>query len=385
MRITRIIASNWRNFKTLDVSLGSRLFVVGPNAAGKSNFLDLFRFLEDMASAGGGLATAIDKRGGFGKVRSLFARNNDKGRLVIEVHLADGEDTWTYRLAIRGEGQGRNRPVVDEEVVTHNGSVIVNRPDKPDREDPELLTQTNLEQISANRPFRVLAEHLSRVRYFHPVPQVIRDPARAGGAGDAFGGDFIAAMNGAQAKTREAWLRRIQGALQAAIPEFETLEIEVDAYGRPHLVAGYRNWRVNPTRHSEVEFSDGTLRLIGLLWAVVSAPSDGGLLLLEEPELSLNASIVRTLPSVLATAQRDKGMQVVLSTHAPEILDDEGILSDEVLVLRVTGDGTTADLLSNIPDVEGELAAELPHSETIQSLIDPPDLRELVVAGSSRR
>jgi len=75
MRITHVSANNWRNFKTVDFPIRDRLFIVGPNAAGKSNLLDLFRFLSDIASPGGGIAAAFEERGGLGKVRSLFARN----------------------------------------------------------------------------------------------------------------------------------------------------------------------------------------------------------------------------------------------------------------------------------------------------------------------
>lgn len=385
MRITHVSASNWRNFKSLDFSIRDRLFVVGPNAAGKSNLLDLFRFLSDVASAGGGLASAIEDRGGIGRVRSLFARNWQRGRLIVDVKLADGDTTWRYRLAIKGEAKGKNRPIVDEELVEHNGVVLVHRPSGEDEDDPERLTQTHLEQISANREFRPIADYFNKIRYFHLVPQVIRDPTRAGlVTDDPFGGDFIAQMNSVPARTRTAWLRRLETALRAAVPEFESLAIEIDDAGRPHLTAGYRNWRQSSTRQNETEFSDGTLRLIGLLWTIVSTPASGGVLLLEEPELSLNAAIVRTLPTVLAAAQRDKDLQVVLSTHAPEILDDEGVLPDEILVLRVTGDGTDARLLDAIAEAAGDVQAGLPSSDTVQSLIAPHDLAGLRIVGSSR-
>lgn len=385
MHLTRVRASNWRNFKSLDLPIGDRLFVVGPNAAGKSNFLDLFRFLSDVASPGGGLAAAVETRGGLRKIRSLFARNNRGGRLIVDLELDDGGDTWRYRLSVRGEGSGRNRPVVDEEVVEHNGHEIRHRPDAHDLADPELLTQTHLEQITQNQTFRSIAEYVAKVEYFHLVPQVIRDSSRAGAARDPFGGDFIAQINGVPTRTRTAWLKRMQSALSAAVPEFESLGIDVDSSGRPHLIAGYRNWRASPTHHDETQFSDGTLRLIGLLWMVVSAPANAGVLLLEEPELSLNSAIVRTLPSVLAQAQRTRDMQVMLSTHAPELLDDEGVLPREVLVLRVTTDGTVAALLSDIDEVAGDLAAGLRTSETVASLISPPDLAGLIAVGTGRR
>jgi predicted ATPase len=386
VRVTRVTASNWRNFKALSFVIRDRLFIVGPNASGKSNLLDLFRFLTDISEAGGGLAAAIEKRGGLGKARSLFARNYQKGRLIIELELEDGDGTWKYRLAIKGEGSGRNRPVVDEERVEHDGQVLLDRPNAEDLADRERLTQTHLEQIAANQSFRPIADYFTKVRYFHIVPQVVRDPTRAGLISkDPFGGDFIAQMNSVRPKIQRAWLRRMENALRAAVPKFGSLEIEVDPAGRPHLYAGYQNWRVSPTRHSEAEFSDGTLRLIGLLWTVVSAPTNGGVLLLEEPELSLNAAIVRTLPTVLAMAQRDRDLQVVLSTHAPELLDDEGVSADEILVLQVTNDGTTAKLLSDLPEVAGEVEADLPTSDIVQSLITPQDLGDLISVGTSRR
>lgn len=385
MRITRVGASNWRNFKQLDFKLENRLFVVGPNAAGKSNLLDLFRFLSEVAGPGG-LATAIEQRGGISKVRSLFARNNAGGRLVLDVTLTDGDDQWRYRLAIRGEKGGYNRPIVHEEVVERNGEKILSRPDEWDKSDPERLTQTHLEQIAANQSFRVVAEYFVKTQYFHLVPQIIRDPGRVTSAsGDPYGSDFIANMNAVSPRTQASWFGRMEKALQAAVPEFESLRLESDKAGRPHLVAGFRNWREKPTRQNEADFSDGTLRLIGLLWTLVSAPKNSGVVLLEEPELSLNASIVRTLPTVLAVAQRDQQLQVVLSTHSPEILDDEGVRALEILVLEVTDDGTQAHLLSEIPNVAGELIAKLPKSEIVASLISPQDLSGLVDVGRGRR
>jgi AAA domain, putative AbiEii toxin, Type IV TA system len=41
----RLHLSTWRNFASVDVRLQNRVFVIGPNAAGKSNLLDAFRFL----------------------------------------------------------------------------------------------------------------------------------------------------------------------------------------------------------------------------------------------------------------------------------------------------------------------------------------------------
>ncbi len=49
MIINRLIVKNWRNFQQINVPLRERQFIVGPNASGKSNLLDIFRFLRDIA------------------------------------------------------------------------------------------------------------------------------------------------------------------------------------------------------------------------------------------------------------------------------------------------------------------------------------------------
>ena len=106
---------------------------------------------------------------------------------------------------------------------------------------------------------------------------------------------------------------------------------------------------------------------------------------MEEPELSLNNAIVRILPSVLAQARRSSDLQIILSTHAPEILNDEGIGPDEVLVLRVTDDGSRADLLSSLPKAMDDLDLGLTVSEVVDGLIAPADLAGLLKAAWSRR
>lgn len=65
MQFTRLKLKNWRNFTRVDLALGERLFITGPNASGKSNLMDAFRFLRDIAKSGGGLQEAVTLRGGL--------------------------------------------------------------------------------------------------------------------------------------------------------------------------------------------------------------------------------------------------------------------------------------------------------------------------------
>lgn len=69
LRFTRVELRNWRNFRAVDVALGERAFLVGPNASGKSNFLGALRLLRDVAKPTGGLSAALESHGGVSAIR----------------------------------------------------------------------------------------------------------------------------------------------------------------------------------------------------------------------------------------------------------------------------------------------------------------------------
>src|SRR5208283_3360163 len=101
MIISHLSLKNWRNFRSADVRLAQRVFLTGPNASGKSNLLDVFRFLRDIAKPGGGLQSAVRDRGGLSKVRCLAARREPD--IEIDVELSDdGEQPrWRYAIGIK--------------------------------------------------------------------------------------------------------------------------------------------------------------------------------------------------------------------------------------------------------------------------------------------
>jgi predicted ATPase len=167
MLISRLKLKNWRNFKNADVALRERAYIIGPNASGKSNLLDVFRFLRDVARPdGGGLQKGVKDRGGIAKLRCVLARKDPE--VLIEVDIAEGVDeepAWRYTLAFKGEAKGLHRVPVSQERVEdlRTKKVLVNRPDSEDRKDRDRLTQSCLEQIGTNRRFRDVASFLASI------------------------------------------------------------------------------------------------------------------------------------------------------------------------------------------------------------------------------
>ena len=380
MRLTHVTVKNWRNFKQADFDLQDRMLVIGPNASGKSNLLDALRFLGQIASPGGGFQNAVASRGGMARLRCLAARYFNKGRVTLRITIGDDDQpsTWVYEVTFTAEQRGKRRPILYKEVVERDGRSVLTRPTSEDADDPERMTQTHLEQVNANREFRPIVEYLRSIRYLHLVPHLIRDPERGGErVEDPYGADFLLRIAETPEKTRLKRLKRINEALRVAVPQLDELALVQDKIGRWHLEARYKHWRPQPALQNERDFSDGTLRLIGLLWALLDGTKSGGPVLLEEPELSLHSSVVRQLPTILSRVRRSGGPQVLLTTHSNEILEDPGLGKDEVVVLQPGEEGTEAHPAAAEPDIQELLDDGLCLAEILSPRTEPQAVQEL--------
>ena len=377
VRVTGIHLENWRNFAHVDVELQRRVFLVGPNASGKSNFLDVIRFLHDVVSVGGGFQEAIRRRGGVSSLRCLAARRYPDLVVHVRVGTDDEPSAWEYEL--RFSQDNRQRPIIKKERVAKNGVELLQRPLDEDEQDPERLTQTYLEQVNVNQAFREVADFFASVRYLHIVPQLVREPDRSvGRRNDPFGGDFLEQLARTPEKTRNAWLRRIRDALRVAVPQLAELELWRDVRGTPHLRGKYEHWRPQGAWQTEEHFSDGTLRLMGLLWATLAG---SGPLLLEEPELSLHPDVVRFIPQMFARTQRRTGRQILISTHSMDLLRDEGIGLDEVLLLEPGTEGTSVSPASSNKEIRDLLQGGLNLAELVIPRTRPDRAQQLTLFG----
>ena len=375
MRFSHLTLRNWRNFSHVDVELSKRMFVVGPNAIGKSNLLDVFRFLRELTLEGGGLSQAVRARRGLSRLRSLHQKGKNSDVEIEVVVTAADESSWRYLLAFNRSGRASDVPVVSREEVWFRDSSTVEerrflvRPNSGDKADAMLLTQTAMQQVTQNREFRPLVDFLSSVSYLHLVPQLIREgqsPLEDAIGGDPFGRDLLSRIRATALRTRESRLARIREVLKIAVPNLDDLGLVLDDNSRPHLQAAFKHWRGPAAKQDEREFSDGTLRLIGFLWALQER---SGPLLLEEPELSLHAAIVRQLAPFVARAQRGAGgRQAFISTHSDSLMADAGIGAHEVLLVRPVREGSEVILGADHKEISEALKAGLTPADVIMPM-----------------
>lgn len=121
MGIQRIKVTNFKSFKELEVVLGEFNVLIGANASGKSNFVQIFKFMKDIASHG--LDNAVSMQGGVEYLRninvgatenfSLKVVSDSDFRLVVRrtknddfIGIKTYETTYEFALKFKKRGLG---------------------------------------------------------------------------------------------------------------------------------------------------------------------------------------------------------------------------------------------------------------------------------------
>ena len=138
MAIRRLKVSNFRSFNELDVELGDFNVLIGANASGKSNFIEIFRFLRDIRKDG--LRNAVALQGGRSYVQNLqlgasrplsieFSDDQDVGYGVMQedeeekaVFIRVNEMSYGFSLV----ASARNASLSEDDWRIHNDMVTRN-------------------------------------------------------------------------------------------------------------------------------------------------------------------------------------------------------------------------------------------------------------------
>ena len=404
MIIKRIRLQNWKNFQDATVELTHRVFIVGPNASGKSNLLDAVRFMRDIVKKGGGFQRAVEYRGGLSRIRCVAA--DPTSDVALELHLAQNEDEpvhWIYRLAFNDDARfvaeterigvtARGLEISSEAMITEEkvwrlsaGRWILDRSPDSAEEDSETIRFTHLEQPSSNKEFREIHHFFRDAAYLHVIPQLVRDTDAyhlKTGREDYYGKTLLQKIAATPEGKRKERLKTIGGVLNAFLPWCDDIEMVPDDDGEPHLRLPCEGPR--ESKHlQESQLSDGTLRMIGLMWALLDGKET---VLLEEPELHLHTAIIRKLPEMISILQRSgqETRQVLITTHSFDLLSDDGIGADEVVILRTGADSTQIQRADNVETIKKYLDAGFSMAEAVIPETSPENVNDMLdVTGKS--
>lgn len=315
----------------------------GPNASGKSNFLDAIQVLSRVASE----RTLADALGG--PVRGLALEaftfpetglpgllESERATFSLGADLVSGDSRMRYRVEIGIHPKSgvlsvddeylslldrRGEPRGDPRIERANGKLVVRRKSKPGR---PLTEQVGLgfSQLSDRRfsgvEYRIIQrarEELSSWRTYYLDPRVAMRSPQAPQEVDDIGplGEHIAPylyrlaaekprVFGAVKRTVRSLIRSVDDLSVDLDPKRGVLDVEVVQGG---------------TAFSSRIVSEGTLRVLALA-CVATNPWGGTLVAFEEPENGVHPRRIELIAEILvAMVAGGQKRQLLVTTHSP--------------------------------------------------------------------
>jgi predicted ATPase len=127
MAIKRIRISNFKSFERLDIELGKFNVLIGANASGKSNFIQIFKFLRDITNLG--LDNAISMQGGIEYLVRIGSSRDFSLEVVFELEqrflLTETREDLigvkiyelSYKLAMKPEDKGQELGISEDKLI----------------------------------------------------------------------------------------------------------------------------------------------------------------------------------------------------------------------------------------------------------------------------
>jgi predicted ATPase len=371
--ISRLRLKNYKSIATCDVRLGRRTILVGPNASGKSNFLDALEFL--CVAVATSPNQALEERGGLEYVLRQVPERSRSFSVAVEVGLpwwpAARETIASYEVEI-GQAQDAARGaavVLHESCVLHgpggtstlsagNGRADLALAAEGSRrgatfEPDRLYLPVAATQVQG--PFAQLYSGLLRPRFYHFRTENLRGPQRSSQSavlrrhGEGLG-DVLTALS-ADYKPAKA---RVDAYLSAVVHGATGIE------GRE--IGGYKAVVLKTTIDGEVfEFgseamSEGSVRSAAVLAALFQPESlDGRLPLIgiEEPEIALHPAAAGVLFDALTEASEH--VQVIATSQSADLLDREDLDPADIRPVTMR-DGLT--IIGEVDDASREIVRQ---------------------------
>ena len=363
LQIIRAWARNYRSISEAEIDLDPLTVLVGPNASGKSNWLDVLRFMRDAVRFDPGVAiferqgleaiyhskTAADQphieMGITATVRSRYSERRYASILYgfALTRTKDGMFRVSQEAGLISE-EGEDSPVfgfssqdgyitfselpattdIKSMLSSKDGGNVevtalglpilvreIRRLSSLDREQDRFLTPL------VRDGFRQLHYIFTNARFYHIFPNTIREPQRQGNTHlldeDA---SNLASILWETARETPQVMARIREALIQLVPGVNDIEVQP--------VGGYLVTRLkhgsgpNATWFDLSQESDGTVRLLALLVAL-NQRQPLTLIGIEEPELTVHPGSLAVLADLINEAALRS--QVIVTTHSPDFVD----------------------------------------------------------------
>ena len=355
--LTSLHLKGFKSFDDERMALGGLTVLVGANASGKSNVLDAIRLLQGLALGkpvstairgewAGGLPVWPGVRGGVADIalrgREEFELGTTwiiRGRLRVhhvQIGLKPEPTRLSESISLNSDRKIELTNGWGAQVVSQRYGIGVKTVDDNPR---GRIWHSTIGQIQST---------LSEALFLDVTPSRMRGYAPKSATRLDLEGENVSALAWSVCQNAEARADLVDWLAELCAPELEDIDFAETELGDVMLILVERGGRRMPAR----SLSDGTLRFLGELLALRTAP-EGSLMLIEEIENGLHPTRAHLLVEAMEAAVIERKVQIIATTHSPLVLN---ALSPEALraaVLVARPPGSTSTLLRSLGDLPG--------------------------------
>ena len=307
--LKRVSIQNFKSLKDVTLDLQKVNLLIGPNNSGKTNFLKALEYMvkDNTNQEEPNYERFIFKQNRVFEIKiELVYNGHSDERFICIVR----PNTTIEKSKGTLDSLGTFLYFNPEEMKAKVGPVIIYKP------DPNKLTQPSIVGTGARS---VVADGSNLIAFF----DYIRDD-------------------------QPEFFDRIKTDLKKCIPEFTEINFQSipsndelvkqfgpGTYKRLGLTDGRQN-----VKYWADELSEGTLYFLALL-CIINQPNPPKLLLLEEPEKGIHPRRIREVMDFIFRLAEEKDIQIILTTHNENVLNEFTAMPEAVFVFSKDEDGAT--------------------------------------------
>ena len=389
--IKSISLSNFKSYANAELSLAPLTFMIGANASGKSNALEAIRLLSWLAQ-GSRLddIAAISRQSGAlirGQATDLFHDQNRPFGLGCECDAV--QENWgklsiaiglsADQLVLAGEEIQKRPPELpstvplyklegepnvhsDEVHVTYNNfKKGRNKPSIPCSNRQAIFYQLESPgRFEANHPdsqkiiptvTKSFREALRHIVFLDARPAVMRDYSYDKDNQMKEDGSNLSSVLYRICKQSDSGKTKLLEFIRS-LPEQNIVDIKfIETDRRDVMVRLVESFGGQNRDVDAPLLSDGTLRVLAVAAVLLSAPQ-GSMVVIEELDNGVHPSRAENLVRQIQSAATERGLQILLTTHNPALLDalPDKSLADVLCCYRDPQDGNSR--ISRLGDIE---------------------------------
>jgi len=377
MGVKRIRVTNFKSFEELEVELGKFNVLIGANASGKSNFVQIFEFLRDISNHG--LNNAVSMQGGVEYLRNINVGASENfslkvvsdrefeflGRRMREglIGIKTYETTYEFALKFRKRGLGfeiakdnltqkckfvrleRKKGKIEEKGETEQGKIVLSRANGKVKIDLHKPEQIPIEEGDIYPPFLrerklppntlllqspfffmpPLEEIFSGISIYDFDPKLPKKATPITGKAELEedGSNLsIILKNITENKEKR---RKLFNLVKDLLPFISNLDVE--KFADKSLLFKLQEIYFKNQYLPASLISDGTINITALIVALYF--EENPLTIIEEPERNIHPYLIFKVVDMMKDASQKK--QIIVTTHNPEIVKYAGL--DNILLV----------------------------------------------------